>query len=71
MKVKIKEYIQSEIDKLDRSIVETPESMAELEAFAYANHGSNDIVLMHMAVKLGYKMALNAVEHKVNTLKTK
>ena len=71
MKVEIKEYIQSEIDKLDRSIVATPDSMVELEAFAFANNGSNDIVLMHMAVKLGYKMALNAVEHKVNTLKIK
>ena len=71
MKVEIKEYLQSEITKLDRSIVETPESMEELEAFAFANNGSNDVVLMHMAVKLGYKMALNAVEHKVNTLKIK
>ena len=71
MKVEIKEYLQSEITKLDRSIVETPDSMAELEAFAFANNGSNDVVLMHMAVKLGYKMALNAVEHKVNTIEIK
>ena len=42
--------------------------MGALEAFAYGNHGSNDIVLMHMAVKLGYKMALNAVEYKVRQL---
>ena len=45
--------------------------MEKLEQFANANHGSNDIVLMHMAIKFGYKMGLNAVEHKVNTLKIK
>ena len=65
---KLNEYIALEASKLDRSIVATPSSMGELEAFAYGNHGSNDIVLMHMAVKLGYKMALNAVEYKVRQL---
>ena len=71
MKVEIKEYIQSEIDKLDRSIIAAPETMEKLTQFANANHGSNDIVLMHMAINFGYKMGLNAVEHKVNTLKIK
>ena len=71
MKVKIKEDIQSEIDKLDGLIITTPSSMGELEEFAYGNHGSNDFVLMQMAVGFGYKMALNEVEHKVNTLQTK
>ena len=71
MEDKIKEYIQSEIDKLDGLIIATPSSMGELEEFAYGNNGSNDFVLMHMAVGLGYKMALNEVEHKVKTLKNK
>ena len=71
MKVEIKEYIQSEITKLDRSIIETPETFEQLEQFAKANGGTNDWVLMQMALNFGYKMGLNAVEHKVNTLKIK
>jgi hypothetical protein len=54
----LQEYIEKELKKLDRGIVTTPHSMSELEMFAKANHGSSDIVLMHMSINYGYKLAL-------------
>ncbi len=65
---KIKEYIKEEVDKLDSSIVATPDSMEALDAFSKANNGSNDVILQHMAIQFGYKMAMEAIQHKVNQL---
>lgn len=65
---KIKEYITAEQNKLERSIIATPASMEELDAFCKANNGSNDVVLQHMAIQFGYKMAMQAIEHKVKQL---
>lgn len=62
----IKEYLEQESSKIDRSIVATPESREDLEAFATACGGSGTLVMMQMAIQFGYKMALNAVEYKLN-----
>ena len=61
----IKEYLEQEASKIDRSIVATPESREELEAFATACGGSGTLVMMQMAIQFGYKMALDAVEYKL------
>ena len=63
---KIKEYITAEQNKLERSIIATPASMKDLDAFATANNGANDVILQHMAIQFGYKMAMQAMEHQVN-----
>ena len=61
---KATDFIQDEISKLDRGIVATPQDREYLESFANANHGSNDFLLMQMAIQFGYKMALeNVGEH--------
>ena len=60
----IKEYLEQEASKIDRSIVATPESREDLEAFAKACGGSG-YLLMQMAIQFGYKMALDAVEYKL------
>ena len=65
---KIKEYITAEQNKLERSIVATPASMEDLDAFATANNGANDVILQHMAIQFGYKMAMQAMEHQVKQL---
>ena len=65
---KIKEYITVEQNKLERSIIATPASMEDLDAFCKANNGSNDVVLQHMAIQFGYKMAMQTIEHKVKQL---
>ena len=64
----LKEYIQEENSKLERSIIATPASMEDLDAFSRANNGSNDVILQHMAIQFGYKMAMQAIEHKVKQL---
>ena len=60
--MKIQDYIKDEIKKLDRGIVATPQDRDYLEAFANANNGSNDILLMQMAINFGYKIALENVQ---------
>ena len=60
----IQDFIQDETSKLDKGIVATPQDREYLESFANANHGSNDFLLMQMAMQFGYKMALeNVGEH--------
>ena len=50
------EIINKELANFDRSIVATPQDRASLDAFAKANHGSNDVVLTQMAVAdYGYR----------------
>jgi hypothetical protein len=61
----IQDYIKDEIKKLDRGIVATPQDRSYLEAFANANNGSNDILLMQMAMNFGYKMALENVQEEL------
>ena len=59
----IKEYINSELSKLDRGIVATP-TEEYLDKFAEANNGSNDFLLMQLAKNYGYKLALENLQTK-------
>ena len=63
----IEEFIGKEIDSLDRSIVATPKTRENLDAFARANYGSTDMVLIQMAVQYGYKLALENVSDELQT----
>ena len=62
MKVtELKEIISKELNKLNRSIVATPDSRENLDAFAKANNGSSDIILTQMAIQFGYKLAMDSI----------
>jgi hypothetical protein len=58
----IKEFLDNKNKMLDRGIVATPHDREYLASFAEANHGSNDFLLMQMAINFGYKLALEDVE---------
>jgi hypothetical protein len=58
----VTEFVAAELKGLDRGLVATPESRESLEAFANANQGSMDIVLMQMAIQYGYKLALENLQ---------
>ncbi len=62
----IEEYIGSELDSLNRSIVATPETRESLDAFSKANQGSMDYLLTQMAVQYGYTLALNNIKQQLN-----
>ena len=61
----IEEYIGSELDSLNRSIVATPKTREGLDAFSEANQGSMDYLLTQMAVQYGYTLALNNIKEKL------
>ena len=63
----MKDYINNELAMLDRSIVATPKTRQDLQSFAEANHGSNDLLLMQMAMNYGYKLALENLEVELQT----
>ena len=52
---------------LDRGIVATPHDRDYLERFAQSNGGSADLLLMQLAMNFGYKLAIEELEHKLNT----
>jgi hypothetical protein len=54
----LKVFIETELKSLERGIVATPNTREDLESFAKANHGSNDIILTQMAIQFGYKLGL-------------
>jgi hypothetical protein len=58
----VKEFVAAELKGLERGSVATPDSREALEAFARANQGSMDIVLMQMAIQFGAKLALENVQ---------
>ena len=58
---KVKEFITAELKGLERGFVATPANRETLEAFAKANQGSMDIILMQMAIQYGAKIALENV----------
>jgi len=58
MTEKIKDFVESELKMLDRGIVATPSDRERLELFVKANNGTNDFLLMQMAINFGYKIAL-------------
>lgn len=60
--MKVKQFIENKNKMLDRGIVATPHDREYLSSFAQANNGSNDFLLMQMAINFGYKLALEDVE---------
>ena len=61
----VKEFVAAELKGLERGFVATPASRENLEAFAKANQGSMDMVLMQMAIQFGAKMALENVQDQL------
>jgi hypothetical protein len=61
----MKEFLERELFSLNRGLVATPNTREDLEAFAKANGGSMDIILMQMAINFGYKIALENVQEKL------
>jgi len=57
----LKSYIKKEIENLNKGIVATPKNYDYLAGFALSNQGSNDLLLMQMAINYGYKIALENV----------
>ncbi len=68
--VNLQEFIAAELKGLDRGFVATPESLEALQAFALANQGSMDIILMQMAIQYGAKVALENVKDLLETVET-
>jgi hypothetical protein len=56
------EYVETELKGLDRGFVATPDSREALAAFARANGGSSDMLLMQMAIQYGASLVLNNVK---------
>ena len=61
----VKEFLDNKNKILDRGIVATPGDRDRLELFANANNGSNDFLLMQMAINFGYKLALEDIEEEL------
>lgn len=61
----MKEFLERELFSLNRGLVATPNTREDLEAFAKANGGSMDIILMQMAINFGYKIALENVKEEL------
>ena len=59
---KVQEFIATELNGLNRGFVATPASREALEAFAKANQGSMDMVLMQMAIQYGATCAYENVQ---------
>jgi len=64
----VKEFVEGMMKNLERGIIATPESQEQLEAFAKANNGSMDLVLMQMAIQYGMKIAFQSVQSVANGL---
>ena len=62
--VELKKYTDTELNKLERGIVATPDQDYLLQ-FTEANKGSNDYLLMQMAKNYGYKLALLNIENEL------
>ncbi len=62
--VELKKYIDTELNKLERGIVATPDQDYLIQ-FTEANKGSNDYLLMQMAKNYGYKLALLNIENEL------
>ena len=60
------EFVEKELESLNRSIVATPDTRAQLESFANANQGSMDIVLMQQSIQFGYAMAMEAIQDQIS-----
>jgi hypothetical protein len=63
--MKVQEFLDNKNKMLDRGIVATPHDREYLASFAEANHGSNDFLLMQMAMNFGYKIALEDLKEEL------
>jgi hypothetical protein len=61
----MEKFLERELFSLNRGLVATPNTREDLEAFAKANQGSMDIILMQMAINFGYKIALENVKEQL------
>jgi hypothetical protein len=61
---KVKEFVATELKQLERGFVATP-TLETLMAFCRANGGSNDFLLMQMAIQYGAKAALENVAESI------
>jgi len=61
--MEINKYIKTEMAKLDRGIVATPENREQLENYA-GGCGQGSLILMQMAMQYGYKIALENLQTK-------
>jgi len=64
----VKEFVEGMQKNLKQGIIATPESQDQLLAFAKANNGSADLVLMQMAIQFGMKIAFQSVQSVANGL---
>ena len=62
----MKEFLERELFSLNRGLVATPNTREDLEAFAKANGGSMDIILMQMAINFGYRLALENFQEQLD-----
>lgn len=62
---KFNSQLESWIEEVNNSIVETPSSREHLELFAEANGGSLDMLLMQKSIQFGYQIALEKVRELV------
>jgi hypothetical protein len=62
--MEMKEYINNQLELLERGIVATP-TYEYLNDFTKANNGSNDLLLMQMAKNFGYQLALLNIKDKL------
>ena len=62
---KFNSQLESWLDEVSNSIVETPSSRESLENFAEANGGSLDMLLMQKSIQFGYQIALEKVRELV------
>jgi len=69
MSKEVLETINEELQKMERSIVATPQSREFLDDFSSANHGSNDFLLTQMAVQYGYTLALEMIKEIIENKK--
>jgi hypothetical protein len=67
----MEKFFEEQFKMLSRGIVATPNSREDLEAFAKANGGSMDIILMQMAINFGYKIALENVQEQLEKTSNK
>jgi hypothetical protein len=61
----IDKILEDNFKLLEGGIVATPNNREDLEAFAKANNGSMDILLMQMAIQYGYKIALENIKEQL------
>ena len=61
----IQEFLDNKNKMLNRGIVATPHDREYLASFAEANNGSNDFLLMQMAMNFGYKIALEDLKEEL------